>query len=130
MTPPSPAVSLSRIGQIAINVHDVDRAAQFYEQTLGMKLLFRFPNLAFFDCSGVRLMLTRPSKPEFDHVASILYYHVADLSSVVANLEAQGVAMESPPSLVAKMPDNELWMAFFRDTEGNLLGLMSEVREA
>lgn len=123
-----PAVALSQIGQIAVTVHDLDRAVAFYEQTLGMKLLFRVPNMAFFECGGVRLMLAIPEKSEFDHPASVLYYKVADLPAVHTALVARNVKFEATPHLIAKMPDHELWMAFFRDSEGNLLGLMSEVR--
>jgi len=128
MSQQSPPVALSQIGQIAITVRDLDRAVTFYQTTLGMKLLFRVPNLAFFDCSGVRLMLTTPEKPEFDHPASVTYYKVADLAAAHAVLTAKGVVSDSAPHLIAKMPDHDLWMAFIRDSEGNLLGLMSEVK--
>ena len=120
---------LSQIGQIAISVHDVDKAVAFYRDVLGLKLLFQAPpGLAFFDCGGVRLMLARPEKPEFDHPASTLYFKVADIQQAAATLESRGVRFEEEPHLIAKMPDHELWMAFFRDGERNLLGLMSEVR--
>ncbi len=124
----SPAVSLAQIGQIAITVRNLDRAVEFYQATLGMKLLFRVPNLAFFDCGGVRLMLTIPEKPEFDHPASVIYYKVADLPAAHTALLAQNVKFDAPPHLIAKMPDHDLWMAFLRDSEGNLLGMMSEVK--
>ena len=120
---------IARIGQIAINAHDVERAATFYQDALGLKLLFRAgPGLAFFDCGGVRLMLTRPEKPEFDHPSSILYFSVPDIRAAHAGMKEKGVKFEDEPHLIAKMPDHELWMTFFRDSEGNLLGLMSEVR--
>jgi methylmalonyl-CoA/ethylmalonyl-CoA epimerase len=120
---------LSQIGQIAISVQDVDKAVAFYRDVLGLKLLFQAPpGLAFFDCGGVRLMLARPEKPEFDHPASTLYFKVADIQQATATLESRGVRFEEEPHLIAKMPDHELWMAFFRDGERNLLGLMSEVR--
>jgi len=120
---------LSQIGQIAISVQDVDKAVAFYRDVLGLKLLFQAPpGLAFFDCGGVRLMLARPEKPEFDHPASTLYFKVADIQQATATLESRGVRFEEAPHLIAKMPDHELWMAFFRDGERNLLGLMSEVR--
>ena len=123
-----PPVSFSRIGQIAVTVRDLDRAVEFYQSTLGMKLLFRVPNMAFFDCGGVRLMMAIPEKPEFDHPASVIYYKVADLPAVYAALLAQNVKFDAAPHLIAKMPDHDLWMAFLRDSEGNLLGLMSEVK--
>ena len=120
---------LSQIGQIAISVKDVDTAVAFYRDVLGLKLLFQAPpGLAFFDCGGVRLMLARPEKPEFDHPASTLYFKVADIQQATATLKSRGVRFEEEPHLIAKMPDHELWMAFFRDAEKNLLGLMSEIR--
>lgn len=121
-------VALSRIGQIAVNVRDVDRAVAFYRDTLGMRFLFQVPNLAFFDCGGVRLMLGTAEKPEFDHPASILYYKVDDIQAAWRTLSSQGVRFEGEPHLIARMPDHELWMAFFRDSEENMLALMSEVR--
>lgn len=121
-------VTLSQIGQIAINVRDVERAVAFYRDTLGMRFLFQVPNLAFFDCGGVRLMLGKAEKPEFDHPASILYYKVDDIQGVWRTLSSQGVRFEGEPHLIARMPDHELWMAFFRDSEENMLALMSEVR--
>jgi methylmalonyl-CoA/ethylmalonyl-CoA epimerase len=124
------AIGISRIGQIAINAHDVERAAAFYQDTLGLKLLFKAgPGLAFFDCGGVRLMLARPEKPEFDHPGSILYFAVPDIQAAHAAMKEKGVRFEDEPHVVARMPDHDLWMVFFRDSEGNLMGLMSEVRK-
>ena len=119
---------LARIGQIGVTVHDLDRAVAFYRDRLGMRFLFQVPNLAFFDCDGVRLMLGLPERPEHDHPGSILYFAVGDLSAAHATLTARGVAFLDEPHLIARMPDHELWMAFFTDTEGNSLALMSEVR--
>jgi methylmalonyl-CoA/ethylmalonyl-CoA epimerase len=120
-------VSLSRIGQIAIVVKDVEQATAFYRDTLGMRFLFAFPGLAFFDCDGVRLMLSRPEKPEFDHPSSILYFRVPDIQQASASLRARDVHFDDEPHLIARMPDHDLWMAFFRDLDGNALALMSEV---
>ena len=121
-------VALDRIGQIAINVKDLARAVRFYRDTLGMRFLFEVPNLAFFDCGGVRLMLSPPEKPEFDHPGSILYYKVADINATFAALKGRDVSFIDEPHLIARMPDHDLWMVFLRDSEGNTLGLMSEVR--
>ncbi len=119
---------LSTIGQISIVVHDLAQAVEFYRDILGMKFLFEAPNVAFFDCDGVRLMLSLPSQPEFDHPCSILYFKVADIHATHDALSARGVKFESVPHLVAKLPDHDLWMAFFRDCENNFLALMSELR--
>jgi methylmalonyl-CoA/ethylmalonyl-CoA epimerase len=122
-------IGITRLGQIQIRAHDVERAASFYQDVLGLKLLFKAPpNLAFFDCGGVRLMIDKPEKPEFDHPGSILYFAVADIQAAHAKMKAQGVKFEDEPHRIARMPDHDLWMTFFRDSEGNLLALMSEVK--
>ena len=119
--------AISRIGQIAINVHDVERATAFYRDVLALPHLFRAGRLSFFNCGGVRLMLSPPEKPEFDHPASILYFQVGDIHAAFHRLKSAEVKFEDEPHLVARMPTHELWMNFFHDTEGNLLALMSEV---
>ena len=125
-----PTFGLTRLGQVAVTARDLDRATAFYRDTLGMRFLFRAPNLAFFDCAGVRLMLGVPERAEHDHPSSILYFAVGDLEPAYAALVARGVAFTDRPHLVAAMPDHELWMAFFADSEGNTLALMSEVRRS
>jgi methylmalonyl-CoA/ethylmalonyl-CoA epimerase len=120
-------LEITGIGQIAINCHDLKRATEFYRDTLGMRMLYEFPGLAFFDCGGVRLMLAEPEKKEFDHPASIIYYRVSDIQQSARTLTDKGVALEHEPRIIAKMPDHDLWMFFVRDSEGNLIGLMSEV---
>lgn len=122
------AFGLSAIAQIAINVHDVDRAAGFYQDKLGMKLLFKAPpNLAFFDCDGIRLMLSPPARPEFDHPSSIIYFKVSEIQEATKTLTERGVVFEEQPTLVANMGSYDLWLASFRDSENNILALMSEV---
>jgi methylmalonyl-CoA/ethylmalonyl-CoA epimerase len=121
-------VGISRLGQVQIRAHDVKRATMFYQDVLGLKLLFEAPpGLAFFDCGGVRLMIDRPEKPEFDHPSSVLYFAVPDIQAAHAQLKQSGVHFEGEPHLIARMPDHDLWMAFFRDPEDNLMALMSEV---
>jgi methylmalonyl-CoA/ethylmalonyl-CoA epimerase len=119
---------LTSIGQIAINVHDLERALAFYRDTLELRHLFTAGSLAFFDCGGVRLMLSPPEKPEFDHPGSVLYFKVAAIEEAYRELTGRGVSFIEGPHLIAKMPDHELWMAFFRDSEGNTLALMDEKR--
>jgi len=121
---------LGRISQIAVTVRDVDRAHAFYRDALGVKELFRAPNLAFFDAGGVRLMLGVPEKPEFDHPTSIIYFDVPDIEAAVAALSARGVAFVDQPHFVAPLGARDLWMCFFHDSEGNLLGLQSEKARA
>lgn len=117
---------LSTLGQISMNARDVERAKAFYRDTLDVPFLFEVPGMAFFDLDGVRLMLARAESPEHDHPGSILYFKVEDIDGVHATLSGRGVSFEAPPRLVADMGGYELWMAFFRDSEANLLALMSE----
>ena len=126
MTPGN--IGISQLGQVAINVHDPQRATIFYRDVLGLPLLFQAGELSFFNCGGVRLMLSRAEKPEFNHPSSILYFRVPDISAAHSKLRDNGVRVEGEPHLIAKMPDHDLWMAFFRDSEDNFLGLMSEVK--
>ena len=91
-----------------------------------MKFLFQVPNMAFFDCDGVRLMLSPPEKPG-ETYNSVIYFKVPDIHQVFQTLAARGVVSEGEPHLIARMPDHDLWMAFFRDPDRNLLALMSEV---
>jgi methylmalonyl-CoA/ethylmalonyl-CoA epimerase len=122
-------IGITRLGQIQMRAHDVERAANFYQNVLGLKLLFKAPpNLAFFDCGGVRLMIDKPEKPEFDHPGSILYFAVPDIQAAHAKMKEQSVTFEDEPHIIARMSDHDLWMTFFRDSEGNLLALMSEVK--
>jgi len=122
--------ALTRIGQVAINAHDVDRATAFYRDVLALPHLFRAGQLSFFNCGGVRLMLSPPEKPQFDHPASILYFQVGDIHAAFQRLKSAGVKFEDEPHLLARMPTHELWMNHFHDTEGYLLALMSEVPNA
>ena len=122
------AFGLSAIKQIAINAHDLQRAVEFYRDKLRIKHLFSVPpNLAFFDCDGIRLMLSLPAKPEFDHPSSILYFNVGDIQQATQTLSERGVQFEEQPILVADMGTYDLWLASFRDSENNLMALMSEV---
>lgn len=127
-TPTDAPFGLSRLGQIAVTARDLDRAEAFYRDAVGLRFLFRVPNLVFFDCSGVRLLLSTPEKPEFDHPSSILYFAVDDLQTAHRTLHDRGVHFTDDPHLIAEMPDHDLWMAFFEDSEGNTLALMSEAR--
>jgi methylmalonyl-CoA/ethylmalonyl-CoA epimerase len=120
---------LSTIGQIAMPVTDLARAIAFYRDRLGMRFLFQAPpQLAFFDCGGVRLMLDVPEDKEFARHGSVLYFKVPDIDRAYNDLKAAGVTFRGEPHLIAKLPDHELWMAFFDDTEGNALALMHEKR--
>ena len=105
---------------------DVDRADAFYADKLKLRKLYRFGDLTFFDCAGVRLMLEKAHTPEDIAHASVIYFRCADIALAVRELEARGVPFTSKPHLIAKMEDHDLWMAFFTDPDGHTLALMQE----
>ena len=119
-------LDLNRIGQIAITVADTDRAERFYEQALGFRKLYRFGDLVFFDCAGVRLMIGKSNDPAEVGRVSTLYFRCADLHLAVAELTGRGVPFVDAPHRIAEMEDHDLWMAFFRDPDGHLMALMQE----
>jgi catechol 2,3-dioxygenase-like lactoylglutathione lyase family enzyme len=119
-------LNLNQIGQIALAVADVDRAEAFYGGTLGLRKLYRFGDLTFFDCAGVRLMIEKANAPENIGRASVIYFRCADISLAVRELTQRGVTFTHNPQLIAKMDDHDLWMAFFVDPDGHTLALMQE----
>jgi methylmalonyl-CoA/ethylmalonyl-CoA epimerase len=121
-------LGITNIGQISIIVHDLPRATAFYRDALGLPLLFTAGNLAFFDCGGVRLMLGPAETPELDHPSSILYFRVPEINAAHQRLVEMGVQIVAPPRLIAPMPTHDLWMSAFRDSEGNIHQLMSEIQ--
>ncbi|MEO8202203.1 MAG: VOC family protein [Gemmatimonadota bacterium] len=126
MSTPQPVV-LSTIGQIAQPVTDLERAVGFYRDILGLRFLFQAPpGLAFFDCAGVRLMLDAPAKDRAGQ-GSVIYFKVDDIHACADAFTKRGIAFERAPHLIATLPDHDLWMAFFRDPDGNLLALMREL---
>src|SRR5260221_7359368 len=127
MNTASSSLGIKNIGQISIIVHDLARATAFYRDTLGLPLLFTAPNLAFFDCGGVRLMLGRAETPELDRPSSILYFRVPEINAAHQRLLERGVQFLNAPRGIAPMPKYGLWMAGFRDSDGNIMELMSEV---
>jgi methylmalonyl-CoA/ethylmalonyl-CoA epimerase len=123
----NPGIGITGIGQISVNIYDLERATAFYRDALGLPLLFQTGDMSFFDCGGIRLMLTKAERPEFDHPGSILYLKVPDIQAAHRKLQECGAHFESQPAMIARMPTHDLWIAAFRDTEKNYLSLMSEV---
>jgi methylmalonyl-CoA/ethylmalonyl-CoA epimerase len=119
---------IGRIYQISMRAHDVERAVRFYRDALGLPFLFAAPpRLAFFDCGGIRLMISTP-EPDFDHQGSVVYFGVPDIQRTHAALASRGVIFRSQPHKIATLADREVWLADFEDSEGNVLALMSEPR--
>jgi len=118
--------ALGRIGQISVNVKNLQRAVGFYREVLRLPFLFDAGQMAFFDAGGVRLMLSVAERPEFDHPGSVLYFSVAGIRAGFQALVERGVHFDAAPHCIARLADREVWMAFFRDSEGNLLAMMSE----
>ncbi|MEK4712767.1 VOC family protein [Sporosarcina sp. FSL K6-5500] len=119
--------SLKSIGQIGIPAKDINRAILFYKDLLELPLLFNTDTMAFFDCDGIRLMLSLPEKEQFTNASSVLYFQVDDITASYSQMKEKGVSFIDKPHVVAKMDSTETWMVFFNDTEGNTHALMSEV---
>ncbi|MBI3450622.1 MAG: VOC family protein [Acidobacteria bacterium] len=125
---PSPT-DFSRIVQVALVVSDVKRSIAFYRDVLEMKFLFEVPNMAFFDCGGIRLLLGLPGKPEHKSTGSVVYFKVDDIQAAYAHLKGRGAPFTGEPHFLARMSDHDLWLVLFQDPDGNHIGLMSEVRK-
>ena len=122
-------LNLSQIGQIALAVGDLDLAEEFYEKKLKLRKLYRFGDLTFFDCAGVRLILEKARNANDTAHASVIYFRCADIALAERTLIARGVPFTSKPHLIAQMDDHDLWMAFFTDPDGHTLALMQEAPE-
>jgi methylmalonyl-CoA/ethylmalonyl-CoA epimerase len=118
--------AIESVGQIALTVRDADRSQAFYGDVLGLKLTGRYGPLVFFDTGNLRLMLGE--SPEVNPGNSCVYLRVPDIEAAHASLAARGVTFQDGPALIARMPDHELWMAFFQDPDGHQLALMTEKR--
>jgi methylmalonyl-CoA/ethylmalonyl-CoA epimerase len=126
---PASKVQFEKIGQIAITVTDLPRAKEFYGNTLGMRFLFEAEHLVFFQCGDIRLMISTSEKDK-PRGGTVLYFMVEDIQVVFEHLREQGVEFIEPPHLIAKMPDHDLWLTALKDPDGNVLGVLSEVRGA
>jgi catechol 2,3-dioxygenase-like lactoylglutathione lyase family enzyme len=120
-------VSLGPIGQISRSVGNIERAEHWYGKVLGLPHLYTFGNLAFFDCAGTRLMLSQGDSPPGSD--SILYFRVPDIRQAHNELKERGVEFTHAPHMIHRHADGtEEWMAFFKDSEGRPLAIMSQVR--
>ena len=125
----SQSFGLGPIGQVLLAVDDVPRAEAFYRDTLGLKHLFTFGKLAFFDCQGTRLMLTAMEEDGHARMHSVIYFRVPDIDAAHAALTGRGVHFEHDPHLIHRHENGtEEWMGFFNDLDGNLLAIMAERR--
>ena len=122
-----PQFGLNQIRQLTVVVKDLKKAAQFYRDILGVKLLFETPAFAFFDCSGIRIMLAMPEHPEDALMASIIYFYVPDIIKASEILAKRGVQFVGTPHVVGTMKDIDVWMVHFKDIDNHLMALTSEV---
>jgi len=120
---------LRGVGQVSITVHNVDRAVKFYRDVLELPFVWQTTGMAFFMCGDVRLMLSVPEGPEFDHHGSVIYYAVNDIQEAYDDLRSKGVEFTRPPHEIGKLGDVTVYMAFFHDSENNLLAIQAEATE-
>jgi len=122
---------IEALGQVALTVRDVERSVAFYRDAVGLRFLFApAPTLAFLDLAGTRLMLSATEGDFSPGSGIVLYLKVADIDATHARMSERGVAFIDAPHLIARMPDHDLWMCFFRDPDAYTLALMCEKRDA
>lgn len=120
------SAQITGILQIAVSVRDIGRATAFYRDVLGLRFLFDAPNMAFFDCGGIRLYLAAGGGAEQHGAGSHVYFRSNDIPGLLGLLKEKGVSIHQEPHIIARMPDHDLWLMWIRDSEGNLLGVMEE----
>jgi catechol 2,3-dioxygenase-like lactoylglutathione lyase family enzyme len=117
---------LGKIGQISRSVSDIQKAAHWYGEVLGLPHLYTFGSLAFFDCDGTRLLLTQAPAAAAD---SILYFRVDDIVGAHELLKSRDVEFINAPHMIHQHSDGtEEWMAFFKDPDGRPIAIMSQVK--
>jgi len=117
---------ISGVLQLAISVRDLDRAVAFYRDTLGLRFLMGAPNMAFFDCGGVRLYLDANQTSQQTPANQFIYFRSTDILNHTLAFKNKNVSIQREPQLIARMPHSDLWLMWIHDTEGNLLGIMEE----
>jgi len=123
------ALQMGPVGQIARRVKDIAAARQWYGEVLGLKHLYSFGDLAFFDCGGTRLFLSQ--SPDKEQNESILYFRVPDIRAAHTSLTARGISFTHAPHMIHRHDDGtEEWMAFFQDNDGRPLAIMSQAKTA
>ena len=120
------ATVATAVGQLSVNTHDIERSVAFYRDVIGLPFLFQYPGLAFFMCGTVRLMLSAPDKPEFDHPGCVIYFKVDDIGGAYERMKAAGAVFVDQPHVVHRAETYELWMTFLHDPDRNPLALMQE----
>jgi methylmalonyl-CoA/ethylmalonyl-CoA epimerase len=118
-------LSNSKIAQLLIPVDDFESGVSFYRDVLGLPLLFAAPpQMAFFNCSGIRLLVGVVPPGRTAQRGSAIYFEVADIDAVYSSLKSSGVTFSAEPHLVNRTPQSELWLAEFSDPDGNQLALL------
>jgi methylmalonyl-CoA/ethylmalonyl-CoA epimerase len=121
------STSLTGILQVAITAKDIDRATAFYRDVLGLQVLMTTPNMAFFNCGGVRLYLSCGGVSEHGS-SSFIYFRTLDMNALLTEVRMKNVSVHQEPQVIAHMPDHDLWLMWIKDSEDNLLGIMEERR--
>jgi methylmalonyl-CoA/ethylmalonyl-CoA epimerase len=124
-------LSAATVGQLLIPVENLEAAIAFYRDTLGLQFLFAAPpQMSFFQAGNVRLLVGVPEAGQPRQRGSQVYFNVSDIRAVFKTLTGRGVRFTAEPHVVHRTPRSELWLAEFRDPDGNQLALMSEVATA
>ncbi|PYS25753.1 MAG: glyoxalase [Acidobacteria bacterium] len=120
-----PKMNLSKIAQISVRAKDLQRATAFYRDTLELKIIVSTPVISIAECGGVFLLISKAETPELDHPSSVIYFDVDDIQKTTADLSSRNVKIDDKPHIVGQLGNQDVWVAIFRDSEDNLVGLIS-----
>src|SRR5205823_6250046 len=123
-------MQLTGILQIAIPPAEIARATAFYGDVLELRFLMDGPNMAFFDCGVVRLYLASVDGAGQPRASDYIYFRTAYIEPQFATYQQRNVKIVSPAHIIAALPNQDLWLLWFRDSEGNLLGIMEERKKS
>lgn len=125
------ATRVSGLMQVAMSVNDIPRAVAFYRDAVGLTQLPipAPPTMAFLTIGPIRLMLSLPEGNLKPGGGTVLYFTVEKIEEAAKEMTARGVQFPTGPHVIARLPDREIWLAEFKDPDGNYLALMSEVKK-
>ena len=118
--PQEAKMNLTKIAQVAVKTKDLQRATEFYRDKLGMKVLLSSTIISVVDCGGITLLLGP------NETGSLIYFDVDDIQKAVETPSSQGIKIEEKPTLVGQLGNMDVWIAAFKDSEDNVVGLMSK----
>jgi catechol 2,3-dioxygenase-like lactoylglutathione lyase family enzyme len=109
---------IKTVWSITFYVSDLKRAAEFYEETLGLERKYEFPSYVGFECGGVEIgLIPKPKSQRRYSTSPTVQLLVDDVYQFCRKLEMKDVKFK-------KELHDETWggrQATFKDPDGNVL---------